>query len=175
MPLDGAALRACLRGAEVVAGRHMCRAELERARAVIAGDGPLTIACTQEAPLFTEIAAETEGAARHHVRQYPRDRRLVEGRQGRRAENRRAARGRRRALPEAGTVSLASEGVTLIYGGDERALEAARLLKDHLAVTVLIKPPAELSPPRRTEFALAKGVVRAAKGYLGAFELTIDD
>ena len=28
MSLDGAALRACLRGAEVVAGRHMCRAEL---------------------------------------------------------------------------------------------------------------------------------------------------
>ena len=175
MPLDGAALRACLRGAEVVAGRHMCRAELERARAVIAEDGPLTIACTQEAPLFTEIAAETTGG---------RDITFVNIRETAGWSKNAKDAGPKiaallaaaaEALPETGTVSLTSEGVTLIYGGDERALEAARLLKDHLAVTVLIKPPAELSPPRRTEFALAKGVVRAAKGYLGAFELTIDD
>jgi len=175
MPLDGAALRACLRGAEVVAGRHMCRAELERARAIIAEDGPLTIACTQEAPLFTEIAAETTGG---------RDITFVNIRETAGWSKNAKDAGPKIAallaaaavaLPETGTVSLTSEGVTLIYGGDEGALEAARLLKDHLAVTVLIKPPAELSPPRRTEFALAKGVVRAAKGYLGAFELTIDE
>jgi ferredoxin len=175
MPLDGAALRACLRGAEVVAGRHMCRAELERARGIIAEDGPLTIACTQEAPLFTEIAAETTGG---------RDITFVNIRETAGWSKNAKDAGPKiaallaaaaEALPEIGTVSLTSEGVTLIYGGDERALEAARLLKDHLAVTVLIKPPAELSPPRRTEFALAKGVVRAAKGYLGAFELTIDE
>ena len=175
MPLDGAALRACLRGAEVVAGRHMCRAELERARAIIAEDGPLTIACTQEAPLFAEIAAETTGG---------RDITFVNIRETAGWSKNAKDAGPKiaallaaaaEALPETGTVSLTSEGVTLIYGGDEGALEAARLLKDHLAVTVLIKPPAELSPPRRTEFALAKGVVRAAKGYLGAFELTIDE
>ena len=71
--------------------------------------------------------------------------------------------------------AFASEGVTLLYGRDERALEAAELLKDHLDVTLLIKPPAEVAPARVTEFPVVKGSIRAAKGRLGAFELTIDD
>ena len=48
-------------------------------------------------------------------------------------------------------------------------------MKDHLDVTVLIKPPVEVPPQRVTEFALVKGTIRAAKGYLGAFEMTLDD
>ena len=44
----------------------------------------------------------------------------------------------------------ASEGVVLIYGHDEQAIEAGNLLKDHLDVTVLIKPPADVAPPRVT-------------------------
>src|SRR5262249_4726509 len=52
---------------------------------------------------------------------------------------------------------------------------AAALLKDHLDVTVLIKPPAEVAPRRVTEFPVVKGAIRSAKGYLGAFELIVDD
>ena len=63
----------------------------------------------------------------------------------------------------------------LIYGRDEAAIEAAELLKDHLDVTVLIRPPADIAPPRATEFPVVKGTIRSAKGYLGAFELTVDD
>ena len=77
-------------------------------------------------------------------------------------------------VPEIPFVPLNSEGVTLIYGSDERALEAAQLLKDHLDVTVLIKPTAEVLPPGRTEFALLRGNIRTANGHLGAFELTVD-
>ena len=77
--------------------------------------------------------------------------------------------------PPCPLVTLESEGVILIYGRDERAVEAGNLLKDHLDVTVLIKPPAAISPPRSTEFPVAKGTIRAAKGHLGAFEITVDD
>ena len=45
-------------------------------------------------------------------------------------------------MPMVPTVSLESEGVILIYGRDESAVEAGNLLKEHLDVTVLIKPPA---------------------------------
>ena len=45
--------------------------------------------------------------------------------------------------PDVAFVPLTSEGVTLIYGKDEQAIEAANLLKDHLDVTVLIKPPGD--------------------------------
>jgi ferredoxin len=76
--------------------------------------------------------------------------------------------------PPAQTLTVESNGVILVYGRDERAIEAANLLKDHLDVTVLIKPPAAISPPRTTEFPVVMGSVRAAKGHVGAFELTID-
>ena len=77
--------------------------------------------------------------------------------------------------PDYPFVSLNSEGVTLLYGKDERAIEAANLLKDHLDVTVLIKPGADVAPAWVTEFPVVKGSIRQAKGYLGAFELTVDD
>src|SRR4029077_13977715 len=76
--------------------------------------------------------------------------------------------------PGIAMVSLASEGVILVYGRDERAIEAGALLKDHLDVTVMITPPAEVAPPRVTDFPVVKGSIRLAKGYLGAFELTVD-
>src|SRR5262249_31107921 len=61
------------------------------------------------------------------------------------------------------------------YGYDERAIEAAGLLKDHLDITVLLQEPHQIVPPRITEFPVVKGTIRSAKGHLGAFELVVDD
>jgi ferredoxin len=77
-------------------------------------------------------------------------------------------------VPEIPFLTLKSDGVVLIYGRDEQAVEAGHLLKAHLDVTVLIKPPAAV-PPRISEFPVAKGTIRSAKGHLGAFEITVDD
>jgi ferredoxin len=77
--------------------------------------------------------------------------------------------------PDFPFVSLNSEGVTLLYGKDERVIEAANLLKEHLDVTVLIKPGTDVAPTRVTEFPVVNGTIRQAKGHLGAFELTVDD
>ena len=63
MPLDLEAVRHCCRGAEVTAGRQLCRAELERVQDALSGEEPVIIACTQEAPLFSELAAEADTAA----------------------------------------------------------------------------------------------------------------
>jgi ferredoxin len=76
--------------------------------------------------------------------------------------------------PEPAFVSLTSEGVILIYGCDEQAIAAGDLLKAHLDVTVLIKPPVAVAPQRVTDFPVVTGRICAAKGYLGAFELTVD-
>ena len=78
-------------------------------------------------------------------------------------------------MPAAPTVELESAGVILICGRDETAVEAAKLLKDHLDVTVLIEPPAAIAPPRTTDFPVAKGKVRNASGHFGAFEVVVDD
>src|SRR5205807_5163975 len=56
-----------------------------------------------------------------------------------------------------------------------RALEAAKLLAEHLDVTVLITRPKDLAPPRVTDFPVVQGTIRSARGHLGAFELTVDD
>jgi ferredoxin len=77
--------------------------------------------------------------------------------------------------PDFPLVSLSSEGVILIYGRDERAIEAGNLLADQLDVTVLVSQPEPLEPPGDTTFPIVKGTIRAATGHLGAFELTVDD
>jgi ferredoxin len=175
MPLDGAAVRRLCRGAEVLEGRQFCRAELERFRKLAASGEPTLVACTQEAPLFGEIAGETEGSGAVS---------FVNIRETAGWSKDASAAGPKMAAliaaaselaPDIAFVPLSSEGVTLIYGKDERALEAAELLKEHLDLTVLIKPPADIAPVRTTDFPVVKGTIRQAKGYLGAFELIVDD
>jgi ferredoxin len=171
MPLDAAAVRRACRGSEVTTARQLCRAELEKFRAAAATGVPLTVGCTQEAPLFSEIAEgadirtvnirETAGWSANAAQAGPKMAALLAA----------AAE----PAPDIAFVNLASEGVILIYGRDERAIEAAELLKDHLDVTVLIKPPAAVVPPRVTEFPVVQGAIRSATGHLGAFTLIVDD
>jgi ferredoxin len=175
MPLDERAVKRACRGAQVDAAHQLCRLELEAFRKAAAGGEPLTVACTQEAPLFSEVAQEAVPDA---------DLRFVNIREtagwskdAKAAGPKMAALIAAAAEPEAAIpfVSFNSDGVILIYGRDEAAIETANLLKDHLDVTVLITPPAEIAPPRTTEFPVVKGTIRSARGHLGAFELIVDD
>jgi len=175
MPLDAEILRRGCRSAEISTARQLCRAEAERVRAAAAEGGPITIACTQEAPLFSEIAAEAGSGAQMSFAN-------IRETAGWSADGAKAAPKMAALLaavaepaPDVPFVSFQSEGVLLIYGRDESAIEAARLLKEHLDVTVMIAPPAAILPPRSTEFPVVKGRVQSAKGYLGAFEIVIDD
>src|SRR5262245_46930190 len=63
MPVDGETTRRVCRSADIIEGRQFCRAELERFRKAAAGGAAITVACTQEAPLFNEVAGEIEGSA----------------------------------------------------------------------------------------------------------------
>src|SRR5215471_21005186 len=175
MPLDGQAVRDVCRGVNVSEGRQLCRAELERFRKAAAGGQPVTVACTQEAPLFDEVAGEiagsgplsfvnireTAGWSKDAAKAGPKMAALI------------AASAE--ALPEIPFVSMASEGVTLLYGKDAGVIEAAKLLKDHLDITVLMRPDADVSPMRVTEFPVVKGLIKSAEGHLGAFKITVDD
>jgi hypothetical protein len=58
MPLDGAAVQRGCREAEVLTARQLCRAELDKFRAAAAGGDALLVGCTQEAPLFSEVAGD---------------------------------------------------------------------------------------------------------------------
>ncbi len=174
MPLDADAVRGGCR-VEPTTANQLCRAELDRFRAIAAEDTPLTVGCTQEVALFSEVAAqggraspigfanirESAGWSSDAAKAGPKMAALLAA----------AAE----PMPVAPVVSLESGGVILICGRDETAVEAGNLLKDHLDVTVLIEPPAAIVPPRINDFPVAKGKVRTAQGYLGAFEVMVDD
>jgi len=175
MPLDGEAVRRACRGAEVIEGRQFCRAELERFRKAAAGAEKLAVACTQEAPLFSEVADEIEGSAPLSFVNIRETAGWSDGAAKAGAKMAALIAAETEPAPDIPFVPLTSEGITLLYGRDEQVIEAANLLKDQLDVTVLIRPDARLDPPRVTEFPVVKGTIRAAKGYLGAFEITVDD
>jgi ferredoxin len=162
----------CHRGAKVVSGRELCRAEMERARTSLAEGTPVTIACTQEAPLFRELAGEQGDVTFVNIRET-----AGWSREGSKAGAKIAAllAAAAEPMPESALVSLDSEGVVLVYGRDEQAIEAGKLLENRLDVTVLLTRPGDVAPPLVTDFPVVKGTIRSAQGRLGAFELVVDD
>ena len=154
--------------------RQLCGAEIDRFKAIAGEGAPLTVGCTQEAPRFVEAAAalgrtrpiqyvnirETAGWSSDAAEAGPKMAALL------------AAASE--ALPDAPVISLESEGVILIYGRGEEAVEAGNLLKDHLDVTVLVKPPAAIAPRAVADFPVVMGAIRTATGHLGAFDVAVD-
>ena len=171
IPLDDARVERACRGAKVLQGHQLCRAELERVRDAAAAGHPIAIACTQEAPLFGEVGGETDisfvniretaGWSKDAKAAGPKMAALI------------AAAGE--PMPEVPVITLTSEGATLLYGKDERVIEAANLLKDHLDVTVLITEDDAVPPSSVTQFPLLSGTIRAASGHLGGFKLRVDN
>jgi ferredoxin len=173
MRLDTAAAKRGCRNSEIATFRQLCRAEIDQFRNAAKAEGSLTVGCTQEAPLFSDEAGErperidfvnlreTAGWSTEGAQAGPKMAALL------------AVAGE--STPEVPLVNMSSEGVILIYGCDETAIEAGKLLADHLDVTVMITRPAQIAPPSITSFPIVKGTIRNASGHFGAFELTIDD
>jgi ferredoxin len=172
VPLDHEAIRQGCRGAEVVGGRQLCRAELDRFRQLAKSGAPIAVGCTQEAALFREVAGDNAALSFFNLREAAGWSADAQAAGPKMAALAAAATV---PMPEAPFVHIESAGVVLVYGRDERAIEAASLLKEQLDVTVLIGRPPELAPPRTTVFPIVKGTIRAATGRLGAFEITVDD
>ncbi|MDB5650499.1 MAG: 4Fe-4S ferredoxin [Hyphomicrobiales bacterium] len=174
MPLDPDALaKGC--GGRIDRADQLCGAQIEMFKAALAEGGPVTVACTQEAPLFSEVAEdmgagaaltfvnirETGGWSNEAARSGPKAAALVAA--------------AREEMPPISLVTLESSGVVLVYGRDDVAVEGGRRLADRLDVTVMLSRPGDVTPPRTRDFPVLKGHVRNARGHLGAFELTIDE
>src|SRR5665811_2411756 len=174
MPLDAEAIgRACT--GRITQTNQLCGLDLNQFKAALAAGVPLTVACTQEVPLFQEVAEnlapssaltffdirETGGCAKDAAAAGPKAAALIAAA----AEE----------MPPIALVTLESDGVALVYGRDEVAIEVGQHLADRLDITVLLTRPGEVTPRRTNEFPVLKGTVRNARGHLGAFELAIDD
>ncbi|MEW6642755.1 MAG: 4Fe-4S binding protein [Pseudomonadota bacterium] len=173
MHLDVDAIRRGCRNSTIAGFHQLCRRELDRFRSAAAVKGPLIVGCTQEAPRFTdEMDPRSDRTAFVNIRETAGW--SVEGAQaGPKMAGLLAAAAE--PVPAYPFVTLTSEGVILIYGCDDVAVEAGKLLADHLDVTVMLTGPAPIAPPATTSFPIVRGTVRNARGYLGAFQLAIDD
>src|SRR5438445_8085506 len=173
MPLDPQAIgRGCT--GRITQANQLCGLELERFKQALADGAPITVACTQEAPLFREVAEsfpqaqltfvnirETGGWSNDAAEAGPKAAALIAAAQ--------------EEMPPISLVTLESSGVALIYGRDEIAIEAAQRLAERLDITVLLTKPGDVTPRRINEFPVLKGTIRNARGHLGRFELDIDD
>ncbi len=177
MPLDGAALtRACAKAGlegDLVLASHLCRTHIDRFMKAVGTGEPLTIACTQEAPLFAEAANEIRADA---------DLRFVNIREraGWSEEAGKATPKIAALLAESAedakptsTISMQSSGMALVYGIDSTAIEAARRLAGKLDVTVLLKPGADAIPPSHVDVPIMQGEIARAAGHLGKFEVYV--
>jgi ferredoxin len=172
MPLDAGAVRRGCGSAKLTTAKELCRAELERFRALVAQGAPLTVGCTQEAPSFAETAGEGADIAFVNVRETAGWSEDAANAGAKMAALLAAAA---EPVPQSDFVSLTSAGVVLVYGRDEAAIETAMLLKQHLDVTVMLHKPGAIAPPHVNEFPVTKGTVRSVTGHLGAFDIVVDD
>ncbi|UQR62380.1 4Fe-4S binding protein [Bradyrhizobium sp. C-145] len=174
MSLDARTIgRACT--GRITQANQLCGIEIDRFKAALADGVPISVACTQEAPLFREVAEdlvfssaltfvnirETAGWSKDAAAAAPKVAALIAAA----AED----------TPPIGLVTLKSDGIALIYGRDGVAIEVGRRLAERLDITVLLTKPGDVMPRHLNEFPVLKGSVRNGRGRLGQFELTIDD
>ena len=173
MSLNGEALEKGCSG-RVELAQSLCRAETEKARALMGAGAPVVIGCTQESPLFLEMAEETGAEQRISFGNIREQAGWSD--EGAKAGPKMAALLAAAAEPMPGTplVTLESRGVTLIYGEGQEALALAQTLSDRLDITLVLKPGAQIVPPRRAEFPIVQGRITKAEGVLGGFTLIID-
>lgn len=177
MPLDARALAAALKleGAPNIAS-ELCRKHLAVFEAAVKNGGELVVACTQEAPLFSELHEELKGGGSLkfvNIREtagWSADAKA--------ATPKIAALLALADLPEpepVPVVSYKSEGELLIIGPGGAALGWAERLSGHFSVNVLVTgTDAGCELPSERRYPVFSGRPVAVKGYLGAFEVEWD-
>ncbi|WP_439155936.1 4Fe-4S binding protein [Yoonia sp.] len=148
----------------------LCTQQSENAAQAM-GRGNVMIACQQEQARFTEIAAEI--GAELPVFVDLRDRAGWSGDKSSQAPKMAALAAEaalRTADPKVRDVT--SDGVCLIIGAGDVALQAAQKLQDALSVTLLLTD--DTDPPVTGGFDIIRGQLTQASGSLGNFNLRID-
>ncbi|HUF80816.1 MAG TPA: 4Fe-4S binding protein [Burkholderiales bacterium] len=174
MPLDGKALaRALKSGTPAVISTELCRRQLSTFEAAVKSGDDLVVACTQEAPLFSELHEEMKGGG---AIQFVNIREAAGwSSEGPRAMPKIAALLALADLPDpepVPVVSYQSGGQLLIIGPAAAALPWADRLAEPLSVSVLVTDGGgrhELPADRR--YPVFSGNPTAVAGYLGAFQV----
>jgi ferredoxin len=172
IPLDAKRLAAALKTKQpLTVHRELCRKEAGAFQSSLA-DPDLIVACTQEAPLFSELASAAQSQARISFLNI----REVAGwsAEGGEAGPKIAALLAAAALPEpqpVAQVDYKSGGQLLIIGPSDAALDWAARLAPTLEVGVLITGKGQGEQPGERSYPVWSGKVTGISGWLGAFEV----
>lgn len=179
MSLDAKGLaKACTANTEPIINTQLCRSQLANFEDALGSNEPLLVCCTQEAPLFLELAEATESDT--DIRYTNIRERAGWSNAGR--EKPKSLTPKLAALiheatldiPGSGSVTMTSEGVLLILGTDATAIEAAYEVSDRLDVTVILTGEAgDIAPPSLMDVPVFHGDIVSASGHLGAFEIEV--
>jgi ferredoxin len=174
MPLDGKALARALKlDTQLPVHTELCRRHLAAFEAAVKSGEDLVVACTQEAPLFTELHGELKGGG---AVQFVNIRENAGwSAQAARATPKIAALLALADLPDpepVGLVSYKSGGRLLIVGPAAAALPWAERLMEQLEVNVLVTDTAGAPElPRERRYPVFSGRPVVVSGYLGAFRV----
>jgi len=171
--IDAAALGAALKTDAPLSLHHqLCRKDAAAFQAALGLADEVVVGCTQEAPLFGELAAESNSASTTRVRFVNLREHAGWSSEGKAATPKMAALLAMAALPDpqpAPAVQFKSDGEVLIIGPAAAALDWAQRLSETLSVSILVNGKGEL--PLERAFPLWSGKVTALSGWLGAFEV----
>ena len=172
MTLDGAALGRALGRDAIPIYTELCRKEVDGFTTALEA-ASCTVACTQEAPLFSELAA---GAGASTELKFVNIREAAGwSAEGAAATAKIAALLALADLPEPQPVAIssyASKGEVLIIGPAEAAIAWAEQLAESLSVSVLITTARGAELPATRRYPVWSGMrARAVQGYLGKFEV----
>ena len=175
MPLDGDRLGKAL-GLDGPLRIHtnLCRTEMPVVEAHLGTGDALMIACTQEASLFREIA-EDSGAASDPYFVNIRER-AGWCATGADPNPKIAALVEEALFPvaPAGLKTIRSDGLCLVYGAGQQALDVARALEGRLSVSLVLTDASDVVLPSVMDVPVNQGRIVSARGSLGAFEITVD-
>lgn len=175
MDIDGKKLGVALgKDAPVAVHTELCRSGLDTFRKAAVSGENVHVACTQEAPLFLEVAEDLEASGAFSFKNIRENAGWAEA--GGKAVAKMAA-----LIAEAShqpqmapALTLQSDGVCLVVGTGQEALEAAGQLAGRLKPIAVLSKPDDAFPPRESNFPIFKGKVRNASGVLGKFSVRIE-
>ena len=174
MKLDGAALGRALGRGPMPVYTELCRKEVDGFTSALSAPS-CTVACTQEAALFSELAA---GAGATTELKFVNIRESAGwSAEGAAATPKIAALLALADLPDPQPVAIssyASKGEVLIIGPAEAAIAWAEQLAASLSVNVLITTVRGAELPATRGYPVWSGTPRSVQGYLGKFEVQWD-
>jgi len=175
IPIDAAALARALKSTvPITVHTELCRKEIEHFTSALKDD-ECVIGCTQEAPLFAELAEQS--GARAALKFVNIREAAGWSAEGTRATPKIAALLALADSPEPEPVpgiAFKSGGHVLIIGPAEAALDWAERLAAELEVSVLITRAGGGELPAQRRYPVWSGKPKSVTGWLGAFDVAWD-